>query len=61
MSVELAKIGVNVIATMDYDTLYVWPFGTPEPYIVAWHRDNNAGDMLIFHIGQTEVKAEMPE
>ena len=61
MAVELAKVGANVVASADYDTLYVWPFGTPEPYVVAWHRDNNAGDTLIFHIGQSTIKAEMPE
>ena len=57
----MAKVGANVVASADYDTLYVWPFGTPEPYIVAWHRDNNAGDTLMFHIGHSTIKAEMPE
>ena len=61
MAVELAKTGAIVVATTDYDTLYVWPFNTPEAYAVAWHRDNNAGDMLVFHIGHEEIKAEMPE
>jgi hypothetical protein len=28
---------------------------------VAWHRDNNAGDNLIFHIGHAEIKATMSE
>ena len=61
MAIEMAKVGANVVASADYDTLYVWPFGTPEPYIVAWHRDNNAGDTLMFHIGHSTIKAEMPE
>jgi hypothetical protein len=61
MAVELAKIGATVVASADYDTLYVWPFGMPDPYIVAWHRDNNAGDNLIFHIGHAEIKATMSE
>ena len=61
MAIELAKVWALVVASADYDTLYVWPVGTPEPYIIAWHRDNNAGDKLIFHVGSTEIKATMPE
>ena len=49
MAMELAKVGVNVVAARDYDTLYVWPFGTPKLYIVEWHKNNNVGEELIFH------------
>lgn len=61
LAVELAKTGANVVTTADYDTLYIWPFGTPEQYLAAWHRDNNAGDRLRFHIGGQILTAEMPE
>lgn len=61
LAVELAKVGAAVVSSADYDTLYVWPFGTPEQRCVAWHRENNSGDKLIFHIGTKTVTAEMPE
>lgn len=61
MAIELAKVGANVVTTANYDTLYVWPFGTPENLVVAWHRDNNSGDRLVFHIGHQVITAEMPE
>lgn len=61
LAVELAKVGVNVVALADYDTLYVWPLGTPERKVVTWHRDNNSGDRLIFHVGRQTITAEMPE
>lgn len=61
LATELAKVGAIVVATADYDTLYVWPFGVPEQYVSAWHRDNNAGDTLKFHIGHQIVTATMAE
>lgn len=61
MSIELSKIGVCVVTTPDYDTMYVWPISTPEHSIVSWHRDNNAGDSLLFHVSNRILNVEMPE
>lgn len=61
LAVELSKVGVYIVTTDDYDTMYVWPMGVNEIEVVAWHRDNNAGDKLLFHIDNRIVSAEMPE
>lgn len=61
LATELAKIGAIVVASFDYSTLYVWPFAATEQQVVAWHADNNAGDRLQFHIGQTALTVEMKE
>ena len=72
LAVELSKVGMVqdaaggwhtpvVVSTSDYDTLYVWPPDVNVVEIVAWHRNNNTGDNLVFHLDNTRVKAEMPE
>ena len=61
LAVELAKIGAVIVAPPDYDTLYIWPVEAAELDIVSWHRNNNAGDRLKFHVGSRVLIAEMPE
>jgi len=61
LATELAKVGAAVVTSTDYDTLYVWPFGTPEARVARWHAENNAGDRMIFHVGSTTTVAELPE
>ena len=61
LAIELSKIGACVVASYDYDTLYVWPLNTHVAEIVAWHRDNNAGDTVIFHQDGQIFKAALPE
>ncbi len=61
MAVEMSKLGIVSVATSSYSTLYVWPIQAFIAEIVAWHRDNNAGDRLIFHVDNTTTTSEMPE
>lgn len=61
LAIEMAKIGMLVVAQPDYAVLYLWPSDLPYQWVMAYHMEHNRGDFLLFHVGNTVLKAQMPE